>query len=93
MRSGKLQVATLQKAFDWLHDLYMSPIYSNVKDFYALLPEEIWKRYELFEVEGLREQVLLDDASRKLLQVWRSKRPVIFNKDKKREQTTNSSHT
>lgn len=84
VRSGKHKTQTYAKAFDWLHDLYMSDAYHQVKYIYNLLPKEIWERYVLFEIEGLREQVMLEAACKELFKAWRKRRPQIFNKDKKR---------
>ena len=84
IRSGKHKIGTYVKAFDWLHDLYMSDAYHQVKYVYNLLPKEIWDRYTLFEIEGLREQVMLEKACKKLFKAWRKKRLQLFNKDRKR---------
>lgn len=83
MRSGSHRIKTCAKAFDWLHDLYLSEEYNEVKKIYELLPPEMWRRYELFEIEGLREQELLQAACRKLWSAWRKNRPSLFNKDRK----------
>lgn len=66
----------------------MSHEYKEVIAVYALLQPEIWERYKLFEVEGLREQKLLEEASKLLVRKWRTKRPKLFGK-KRREQNTN----
>ena len=83
IRSGKHKIETYARAFDWLHDLYMSDAYHQVKYVYNLLPEEIWQRYKLFEIEGLCEQIMLEAACKELFKAWRSKRPQLFNKDRK----------
>ncbi len=78
-------------AFDWLHDLSMSFEYENVVKAYALVPPETWERYKLLEIEGLREQIILENASKELLKKWRSKRPRLLGKRKKNnEQKTNN---
>ena len=78
-------------AFDWLHDLSMSFEYRNMVDAYALVPTIIWERYELMQIEGLREQVILENASKELLKKWRTKRPRLLGKRKKNnEQKTNN---
>ena len=84
VRSGNHKIQTCANAFDWLHDLYMSDAYRQVKAIYALLPEEIWQRYKLFEIEGLREQIMLEIACKKLFKAWRTRRPQLINKDKKK---------
>ena len=78
-------------AFDWLHDLYMSYEYARMAKAYVLVPPEMWKRYKLLEIEGLAEQIILENASKELLKKWRSKRPRLLGKRKKNnEQKSNS---
>ena len=76
---------TLDKAFDWLDNLFLSDAYVGVLGIYKLLPPDVWKLYKLHELEGMREQELLDEACKKLLKSWRTKRPTLFGKDKKDE--------
>ncbi len=83
VRDGKLQIETLSKAFDWLHNLKMSPVWSELVKVRKLLPEATWKKYKLYELEGLREIDLLDDASKKVAKLWKSGRPRVFNKNRK----------
>ena len=85
MRSGKHRISTCNKSFDWLHELYLSHEYRSVYGIYKLLPEQTWKNYELFGIEGLREQVLLEAACRKLFKAWRRGRPPLFNKDRRND--------
>ncbi len=79
---GLHKIKTCAAAFDWLHDLFLSEEYNAVKKFYSLLPAETWRRYTLFEIEGLREQELLRNACKALWLAWRKKRPSLFNKDR-----------
>lgn len=90
VRSGKPQIQTLSRAFDWLHDLKMSLEYRAMVIVWKLLPESTWKRYDLYQITGLREQELLKTAKKKLLKLWKTKRPSIFNKDKKRLSASSS---
>jgi len=83
VRDGKLQITTLSKAFDWLHNLKMSPEFSELVKIRKLLPETTWKRYKLYDIEGLREIALLEAASKKVVKFWKSGRPRIFNKNRK----------
>lgn len=83
MRPGRHQIKTCAKAFDWLHELYISSEYKELEYIYSLRTPEIWKRYKILEIEGLREQVLLEKASKKLLKRWRNKRPALFGKNRK----------
>ncbi|KKN17631.1 hypothetical protein LCGC14_0963830 [marine sediment metagenome] len=84
-------IKTAVAAFDWLHDLYMSPEYENMVKACALVPPETWERYKLLEIEGLAEQIILENASKELLKKWRTKRPRLLGKRKKtNEQKSNS---
>lgn len=84
VRKGKHQIKACGRAFDWLHDLKISAEMAEYKGVRALLPEATWKRYDLFGIEGLREQKLLRQASQKLNARWRKKRPAMFNSDLKK---------
>lgn len=84
VREGKPQVATLSKAFDWLHNLKISPAFEDLIKTWKLLPEATWARYKLYQIEGLKEQELLIIASKKILKLWKTKRPAVFNKDRKK---------
>ena len=88
VRSGSHRIQSCSTAFDWLHNLYLSDAYSDVKKIYNLLPEETWRRYKLFNFEGLREQELLKNACRALWLAWRKKRPSLFNKDRNDKETS-----
>lgn len=84
VRDGRLQIKTLSAAFDWLHDLRMSKEFSELVNVRKLLPEATWKRYTLYEIDGLREQKLLEVAAKKVAKKWKSKRPPVFNPNRKR---------
>lgn len=85
LRQRKYRIDALNRAFDWLHRLKMSKEYREFLNIWLLLPEEVWKRYKLFQISELREQELLKEASRKLRIRWQAKRPAIFNKKKERK--------
>lgn len=68
----------VNKAFNWLEEISKSPELAEVKRVRKLLPEEIWKRYELLEIEGLAEQNLLSTVLKDLLKKWRKDRPRLF---------------
>ncbi len=91
---SKPHLKSAATAFDWLHDLYMSLEYGNMVKAYALVPPEIWARYKLLEIEGLAEQRILEETSKKLLKKWRNNRPRLLSKRKKNnEQKSNSQST
>jgi len=71
------------RAFDWLHNLRMSPEYSDYCKVRALLPEETWQKYALFNITDLQEQKLLSQVGRALLKKWNTKRPALFSRGKK----------
>lgn len=84
IRRSKHRIDACCRAFDWLHDIKLGTEYQEYKKIRALLPEETWKYYDLFEIEGLREQKLLEQAAQKLRARWRKKRPAMFNSDLKK---------
>lgn len=63
----------------------MSEQFTNMKYVWNLLPEHIWKRYEILDVVETREQLMLADASKELLKVWKQSRPRLFGKDRPRD--------
>lgn len=85
MRSGNHKIKTCVKAFDWLHDLFMSKEYKEVKRIWDLLPAKIWARYKSFGIEDTREQNLLVAAGKKLNKKWKQKRPRLFGKDRPKD--------
>lgn len=85
MQSGGHKIDTCANAFDWLHDLKMSKEYSVLGYIWDLLPEEVWKRYEICGIEGMREQYLLADAKLALLKKWKKGRPRLFNRNSKKD--------
>lgn len=88
IRNQNHQVASLARAFDWLHNLKMSPEYDRLKWVRGLLPEETWRKYDLHQLEGLQEQILLRIAIKDLQNKWRKKRPAVFNRDVKKVSDT-----
>lgn len=84
IRNGKHRTEACSRAFDWLHDIKIGVEHQEYKKVRALLPEVTWFHYELFGIEGLREQELLSEASKKLRARWRRKRPAMFNSDLKK---------
>ncbi len=78
IRTAAPKIDTLNKAFDWLHDIKISHQWETLKEAWAMLPEETWRRYKTFELEGLAEQNILKSAQKTLLSLWKTKRPYIF---------------
>jgi len=83
MRSCAFKIDTCTRAFDWLHDLYLSLEYEGIVKVYRLLPPEIWTRYKTLGIDGLAEQILLEKAAKKLLKRWRKQRPNMFGRNRK----------
>ena len=71
------------RAYDWLHTFSMSPAYTEFKRVFALRPLTIWQNYESMGLTGLREQVMLEEAGRKLKKRWNVRRPRMFGPDRK----------
>jgi len=80
IKNKKYRIDACNRAFDWLHNLKISPEYEKITKVRALLPEKTWERYDLFEIIDLREQVLLSKAKRELLRKWNIKRPAMFQR-------------
>lgn len=53
----------------WLKDVCANE-YKAVKEVRELLRDEIWERYKLFNVTGLREQDMLKKAESSLKRIW-----------------------
>lgn len=86
MRCCAFKIDTCNRGFDWLHDLYLSSEFAKVIEIYKLLPSEIWARYKTLDIEGLAEQILLEEAGKALLKKWRKQRPNMFGRDRKTDQ-------
>lgn len=80
IRYSKPKTDTLLNAFDWLHDLFISPEFTQLKYVWDLLPEERWAAYELFDIIELREQVMLEKAKKAVLHKWKMQRPRLFGR-------------
>jgi hypothetical protein len=66
--------------FDWLHRLKLGNEYQQVAKVRRLVPEAQWERYQLFEITGLQEQLLLEQANIKLRKAWKHNRPHFFGR-------------
>lgn len=84
VRKGKHKIDTYNKAFDWLHELFIHLDYRHHKYVYNLVTPETWKRYKIHNVTGLREQIMLQKSSKTIRALWKIKRPQIFGRDKVR---------
>jgi hypothetical protein len=80
--SKDYKTGTLHKAFDFLHEIKISPQYAKAQAAWKLLPPKTWHHYKILGICGLREQVILKTASQALLPLWTTKRPRIFGKEK-----------
>ena len=72
VRDGRLQIKTLSAAFDWLHNFKMSKEFTELIKVRKLLPEATWRHYTLYEIDGLREQKLLEVVTKKVAKKWKS---------------------
>lgn len=78
-----LNVIPLEKyneIFDWLHFLKLGPEFEAVLKVWNLLKPEIWARYELMEITGLQEQILMEKALAKFRKRWKLNRPSFFGR-------------
>jgi len=85
MRCGHHLIKTCNVAFDWLHDIFVSNEFQELLRIWNLLPENIWKRYRMHGFEDFREQILLSEAGRDVIKLWRCKRPRLFGKNRPRD--------
>ena len=69
---------TLASSFDWLHEVFISQQYGDCLKIWRLVEPETWEQYELLDIQGLTEQVLLIQKSKPLIKLWRDKRPRLF---------------
>lgn len=69
---------SVNKAFNWIDDFANCEELEEIKRAYKLVPPETWKRYELWSIEGLQEQVILESAQKALLKRWKRNRPRLF---------------
>jgi hypothetical protein len=74
------KLRTLVDAYDWLHDLSISHEFAAAAKARALVPEVVWKRYELMGIKDLQEQQIWGKAKDALIKRWRNKRPNIFGR-------------
>ena len=82
---NRIQVKTYTKVYDWLHQVKLSEEYQNVEYAYNLVPPEQWEAYDMHEIEGLQEQLILAKAASALQQRWKQDRPSFFGRDYKHE--------
>ncbi len=82
IRTSAPKIDTLNKAFDWLHEIKLSHQWEDLKKAWAMLPEETWEKYKVFGIEGLAEQKILVSAQKALLALWKTNRPKIFGTKK-----------
>lgn len=75
-----IPLSKYNEIFDWLHRFKLSDEYVNTLKVWALVPEKQWAGYILHEVEGLQEQVLLEQALAKLRKRWKQERPSFFGR-------------
>jgi hypothetical protein len=75
-----IPLAKYNEMFDWLHKLKLSDEWVAVMKVWNLVPPKQWAGYDLHEVTGLQEQILLDAALAKLRKRWKSERPSFFGR-------------
>lgn len=68
------------EAFDWLHRISISGEYAGVQKAKKLVSEETWAKYKAYNITGLQEQIILNNALLKLRRAWKTNRPSFFGK-------------
>lgn len=48
-----------------------------IKEIRDLVPEETWENYTLHEIEGLREQKMIEERYKTLKQVWKDRPDIL----------------
>jgi hypothetical protein len=66
--------------FDWLHKFKLSDEWVAAMKVWNLVPPKQWAGYDLHEVTGLQEQILLEAALSKLRKRWKLERPSFFGR-------------
>jgi hypothetical protein len=83
VRKGNHKVDTYLKAFDWLHDLFMSEDYRHHIYVWDLVTPEIWASYAALQITGLREQDMLAESSKTIRKLWKTRRPQVIGRNKR----------
>lgn len=75
-----IPLAKYNEIFDWLHKLKLSDEWVAVMKVWTLIPASQWAGYDLHELTGLQEQILLERALAKLRKRWKLERPSFFGR-------------
>lgn len=75
--------------YDWLHALKLSSEWDTVKKARGLVKEYVWVNYKATGVQGLQEQIILENANIKLRKIWKRNRPFFFGRKFKKPNTEN----
>lgn len=70
----------IKRLHTWLQEI-RDGAFQQVLEIKRLLPQEVWDRYKLLEVEDFREQILLRDRMLLLRAAWRQ--PYRAKKEKR----------
>jgi hypothetical protein len=82
--AGEIRVERYVEIFDWLHEFMLSDEWSVLMKAWKLRPEHIWANYELHEIKGLQEQILLEKAQVGIRKRWKLNRPFFFGRQFKK---------
>ncbi len=85
IRKKQFILRTYVDAFDWLHELKISPEYKEFLAVRRLLSDETWATYKLLGLTGLVETDLLAATCSALKKRWKNNRPPIFNKNREKD--------
>lgn len=76
----EIKINQYSDAFDWLHDLKMSPAWESLLRAKALLPDHAWANYKAIGIKGSREQIILERAQAGVRRGWKQNRPSFFGR-------------
>jgi hypothetical protein len=77
---AEIRIERYVEIYDWLHALTQSDEWTNLMKQWKLRPEHIWAGYELHEIKGLQEQILLEKAQILIRKRWKLNRPFFFGR-------------
>jgi len=75
-----IPLSKFNEIFDWLHKFQLSDEWVAVLKVWALVPPHQWAGYDLHELTGLQEQILLEAALAKARKRWKLERPSFFGR-------------
>lgn len=75
-----IPLARYNEIYDWLHMLLMSDEWAMVVSARQLVPDSVWDYYQLHDIKGQQEQLVLEKHLVKLRKRWKQNRPSFFGR-------------